>query len=627
MHNFACKKFENMKLEKILNRLNSFEKNSFLKIVDNIIANNPRKSKEIEIILSDSNKDLKNADNLNVAKVFNLIEREFSEYLKTEFANTTSQLDILVDIVIRDGNCIMSREWFNKLYENELKQLNVKLKEFKTTISSNKADIEADRLRDYRIYNACIHTAYWNDQENNLEPKITNDEQSILLTLAKQLELSQEEIKLINYSILPINKQDIDKIINDLKIKGLLFYSKKNHTVYIADEIVKILRKVRGKEVADKFFRRVLRLLKDPQINLVCKKHNISLKLPREEKIKEIIKKGTSFSRVLQNEIFRDGIKVTEKKIFINALIDKGLKITPALKGATIEDKTNNLIQYFEDIEKDDKVGIAIDGYEKLLLELHETLPKLNAIVKEEFELQKENTLKSNYLLDYNIKPRDILELIDDKDLENFCKTKSLKVRGNKIFNILEAYEDADNLYFENFENIGFRNLAALKENGIQLKESELGIKFEDLTKSIFSMLGFKVDEGLRKKLNTKKNKIDILLNLDNNELIIIECKTVKESGYNKFSSVSRQIKSYFELAQANDYKVIKSLLVTPDFSDDFINDCELEYELNLSLITAASLIKILEGFKDSKLKKLPYNLLMRDVLIKEDRILKAINK
>ena len=614
-----------MKLEKILDRLNSFEKNSFLKIVDNIIANNPKKSKEIEIILSDSNKDLKNIDNLNVAKVFNLIEREFSEYVKTEFANTTSQLDILIDIIIRDGNCIMSREWFNKLYENELKQLNVKLKEFKTTISSNKADI--DRLRDYKIYNACIHTAYWNDQENNLEPKITNDEQSILYTLAKQLELSQEEIKLINYSILPINKQDIDKTINDLKIKGLLFYSKKNYTVYIADEIVKVLRKVRGKEVADKFFRRVLRLLKDPQINLVCKRHSISLKIPRKEKIKEIVNKGTSFSGVLQNDIFKDGIKVTEKKNFINALIDKGLQITPALKGTTIEDKTNNLIQYFEDIEKDDKVGIAIDGYEKLLLELRETLPKLNAIVKEEFELQKENTLKSNYLLDYNIKPRDILELIDDKDLENFCKTKLLKVRGNKIFNILDAYKDAYNLYLENFENIGFRNLAALKENGIQLKESELGIKFEDLTKSIFSMLGFKVDEGLRKKLNTKKNKIDILLHLDNNELIIIECKTVKDSGYNKFSSVSRQIKSYFELAQANDYKVIKSLLVAPDFSDDFINDCELEYELNLSLIIAASLIKILEGFKNSKLKKLPYNLLMRDVLIKEDRILKAINK
>ena len=72
---------------------------------------------------------------------------------------------------------------------------------------------------------------------------------------------------------------------------------------------------------------------------------------------------------------------------------------------------------------------------------------------------------------------------------------------------------------------------------------------------------------------------------------------------------------------------MIKSLLVAPDFTDEFVNDCELEYELNLSLISASSLVNILEGFKQSKHKKFPYNLLMRDVLIKEERILKAIVK
>jgi len=42
------------------------------------------------------------------------------------------------------------------------------------------------------------------------------------------------------------------------------------------------------------------------------------------------------------------------------------------------------------------------------------------------------------------------------------------------------------------------------------VKESELGIKFEDLTKKIFIELGFNVDEELRKSLNTKKDLIDI---------------------------------------------------------------------------------------------------------------------
>jgi hypothetical protein len=72
---------------------------------------------------------------------------------------------------------------------------------------------------------------------------------------------------------------------------------------------------------------------------------------------------------------------------------------------------------------------------------------------------------------------------------------------------------------------------------------------------------------------------------------------------------------------------VIKSLLIAPEFSDDFIKECGLEYELNLSLLTASSLSKILNGFKESKLKQFPHNLLMRDVLIQEERVLKAICK
>jgi hypothetical protein len=616
-----------MKLEKILDNLNSFEKNSFLKVIDGILASSPKNIKEIDIILIDSSRDLKNTDNINIAKVFNLIEDEFAEYVKTEFVNTSSQLDILSDIITRDGNCIMKQDWFARLYETKLKNLDKKLKAFEKSLKDEKSDIDNNRRRDYKIYKACLHTSYYNDIANNQDTKVTSDEQTILLTLSQQLGLSQEEIKLINYLIIPVKKLEIDAVINDLKSIGVIFYSKKTSTIYVADEVVKILRKVRGKEIADKFFRRVLKLFRESQVNLICRRYNIDWKLPLEMKIKEIIKEGISFTSVLINDVHKDGTKVTDKKKLINELCDKGLKISPALKGITIEDKVSNLIKYFENIERDEKVGISIDGYEKLLLEMGEILLELNQLLKNEFELQEENVLISNNLLDYNIKPRDILEIVSENDLENFCKTKEIKTRGDLVNNILDAYKDSENLYLENFENIGFRNLNALKENRIIIKESELGLKFEELTKKIFSKLGFNVDEKLRKQLNTSKDKIDVVINLGNNDLILIECKTIKESGYNKFSSVSRQLKAYTSLATKNDYKVIKSLLIAPDFSDDFIKDCGLDYELNLSLITALTLIKILDGFKNSKHKQFPYNLLMRDVLIQEDRVIKAIGK
>jgi len=303
------------------------------------------------------------------------------------------------------------------------------------------------------------------------------------------------------------------------------------------------------------------------------------------------------------------------------------LRIYSPLRGITLEDKISSIINYFEEVEKDEKVGISIEGYETLLVELSEVLTSIKRLVQQEFEMQDEKALSSQYLLDFNIKPRDVLDLIPIEDLNKFIAAKEIKSRGDVVSNILDAYKDSENLYIENYENMGYRNLSELKENGIIIKESELGLRFEDITKTIFEKLGFNVDEKLKKTLNTSKNKIDIVLNLENNNIIILECKTVKESGYNKFSSVSRQIKSYVDLAKENGFNVVKSLLVAPDFSDDFVNDCGLEFEINLSLITAGSLVNILDGFKNSKHKQLPHQLLMKDVLIKEDRILKAISK
>jgi hypothetical protein len=616
-----------MKLEKILSLLNSFEKNSLLKIIDSIVSSKPQNIKQINEILSEGNKDIRSLDNEIVSKVFKLIEEEFTSFLKNEFIKTTSQLDIITDIIIKDGNSLMRQEWFSKLYDKEIKLIEQKVKTLKENIFNEKSDLEDYRKRDYIIYKKCLETAYSNDLLNNQDKKITQEEQSVLLTLATQLELSQEEVKLLNYSILKIEKQQIENIINDLKNIGVLFFSKKNNMVYIADEIIKILRNIRGKEVADKYFRRVLRNLSNTQINLICKKHNLDSKLLIDEKIKQIINTSPSFTGVLSNDIFKEGIKLTERKAFFNEFCEKSLQINSNLKGSTLEEKISSLIIYFENIEKDEKIGISIDGFDKLLSDIKNQIPKVNEIIKTEFELQDDNVLLSSFLLNYNIKPRDIIELIPQDDLLNFCKTAEIKTRGDLISNILEAYKDSENLYLENYVNIAFRDLNTLKENGLVIKEAEIGLKFEELTRKIFETLGFIIDEDLRKKINTNKDIIDILINLGNDELIIIECKTVKESGYNKFSTVSRQLKSYINTATKNNFKVIKSLLVAPEFSDDFIKECGLDYELNLSLIDAKSLINIMEAFKKSKLKVFPYNLLMRDVLIQEERIIKSISK
>lgn len=614
-----------MKLEKILDKLGSLEKNAFIKIIDNIISYEPSKNQDIEKILSDSNKDLKTVDSQNIANIFSIVESAFIQHIKNEFQEVDSQLDIVIDIIIRDGNCIMKQDWFSRLYDLEIKNLKAKTKKLIEDLENEKSEITDSRKRDYRIYKSCLQSAYSNDLSINRDSKITADEASIILTLAKELGLSQEEIKLINYSILPIKKIEILDLINSLKNIGILFFSKKENSVYVADEVVRLLRNVRQKEVADKFLRRTLKIFKEPIINQISKNHNIDRKLNNYQKIEEIIKEGASFSTILLYDIHKENSTLTEKKRMLTDFFDKGLEIKN-LKGTTLEEKISNLIIHFELIEKDEKVGISLDGFEKLLNDLNISLPSLNKLMKTQFEMQQELVLKAEFLLDYNIKPRDILDLINKDDLSFFIKENGIKQRGDDILNILDHYTDVENLLLENYENIAYRNLNVLKDNSIFLKESELGLKFEELTKVIFSGLGFNVDEKFKKQLNTKKDMIDILINLENNQVIIVECKTIKEKGYNKFSSVSRQLKSYQNLAILNNLTIAKIILVAPEFSDDFVTDCEMDIEMNLSLLNASTLMKIYNAFKDSKHKVFPH-VLFRDVVINGERIIKVLNK
>jgi hypothetical protein len=389
--------------------------------------------------------------------------------------------------------------------------------------------------------------------------------------------------------------------------------------------MVRLLRKLRKKEVADKFLRRTLRLLREPIINQIARKHNIDRNLTYLDKIEEIITEGVSFRGLLLNDIYKNESNLTEKKKTLNELCEKKLNIKN-LRGGTLEDKIDNLIIYFDTIEKDENINISLDGFEKMLTELNESLPNLNKEIRSKFQIQDEFVLKADFLLDYNIKPRDILDLIPKEDFKKFILDQGIKQRGDNILNTLEHYKDAENLYLENYEKVAYRDLNSLKENGISVKESELGIKFEELTKKIFTELGFNVDEDLKKKLNTKKDLIDILLRLDNDDVIIVECKTKKEKGYNKFSTVSRQLKSYKNVTEKNDLRVSKMLLIAPEFSDDFITDCEMNTELNLSLLTASALSDIFEAFKTSKHKVFPH-VLFRDIVINEDRIIKALTK
>ena len=610
-----------MKLIQVLDQTNSLEKNSFYKIINTL--KDKISVEEIDAILSNNNMQVKDYDNEMISKIFELIKNDYKAYLEIELGSNISQLDIILDILIRDGNSILKSRWFEELYKREIEKLSVASIEFINLLDSDSKEIEESRKRDYNIYKSCVITAYNNDETNNFDKKITTDEYSILKTLGNSLGLSNVEIRLINFSILPINTIEIDILIKQLRDLGIILYSKKTDNIYISDEITKIVREIRGKNIADKYYRRLLNMFDNPTLNLICKKHNISQRIEKDQKTKQIINQGISIFSLLSNDIFKDGIGIPDKKKELNSLM-VSLGIDP--KGVTLDDKIQLIINNFNNHEKDEKIGISIDGYSALCSDIKEFLPEINDILVSEFEFEnKSDVLNSSFLIDHNIKPIDILDLLSKEQLKTLCLAKEIKTRGDIVENILDSYTDSENIYIENYIHLGTRDLNILKSNNIQINTAEIGVKYEEITKRLLSELGFNIDEVLRAKINTAKDKIDILINLGNNEVIILECKTAKSAQYNKFSACSRQIKSYHQNATLNGLRVVKTLLVAPDFTSDFIDECELEIELNLSLITSEVLFNIWKGFKEAKHKIFPVNLLMRDALISDDKILKAL--
>lgn len=616
-----------MKLERILERLNSLEKGQFLKIINNLSAEE-KDNPQLEAILSRADSNLKNADAIQVKQAFDALSNRYVEFVMEDYSKVSSQLDILLNIITRDGNCIMRLDWFAKLYDEEVKKQKKAIEAFKEDVNADKPSMDASRVRDYKVFASCLRTAYFNDSASNFSPKITADEQSILDSLAKALELSLDERTMIKYSVLGIKKvTNIDDVVAELKEKGLIFLSRKNNIIYVADEIVSLARRIRGREVADKYFRRVLLQFKEPQINMICRKHGIDSKLPYNEKIEQIITSGVSFSDVLKEDIHKADVKLIDKKKAITAFCDEKLAISPAIKGATLDDKVDNLIAYFAKQYSEEKIGISSGGYERMLLDLDSYVKGASKIIRSTFQFQEEEIMHGEFLTDYNIMPRDVLELFSTEALSDLCAAREIKTRGNIVENVLAAYKDTEDLLVENYESIGYRDINALKENGIAISESELGTTFENVTKYIFEKLGLDVDEKLRKKLNTEKDKMDILLRTGDDSVVLVECKTVKENGYNKFSSISRQVKSYKSLLEKNDFQVDRIIIVAPDFSEDFVAECGDDFSLPITLLKAGSLASIYHAVMETGTNRFTLQMLSRDILVQEDRIIRVLKK
>ncbi|MEI8633332.1 hypothetical protein P4S72_17270 [Vibrio sp. PP-XX7] len=83
--------------------------------------------------------------------------------------------------------------------------------------------------------------------------------------------------------------------------------------------------------------------------------------------------------------------------------------------------------------------------------------------------------------------------------------------------------------------------------------------------------------------------------------MIVGEVKSFKNGQFAKYSSTSRQVKAYVKRCESSGRRVAQVLIIAPAFSDDFIDAADMDTEINISLLEAEGLQKILSAYKQRR--------------------------
>lgn len=624
-----------MKLQQALASLNQIEKSKFINCLDKLCSSAAKGNKAIAATLDSVNRQIKDASGSEVTQLFQAVRTEFKQQLASEIALSDASLSLMVNILSRDGNGIARLSWIEQLYVKEWRTLDALAKQIKNQIEQQELESFNHEHR-LKIFYDCISEAYVNDTRANRDANISDDERGILNILAKHLKISADEVMAIEHLISPItaDKDTTEGCIQKLREMGVIFINRKTLEVIVVDEIVTILNEIQGKVLADKYFVRILRALSDAELSNILKSYGKPIRgVPRIEKIETCLHSRLSVSDVLSNDIFPEGTNQNAKKERLKALISE-LNIQVDKIGATLEERINVILDALRNGSEVEFNMLSATSFKEMFDTLSEkfsgTSPTgetedLVARLRREFELEKAEEITTDRLRLLSVTPADVLYALSNDEVKTLRDSLGLPRKGNPRLELIKSFEGANDKLIENYERLANRDLNGLRGAGVEITESEIGLKFEEATKAILEDLGLKVDEDLRKEINTAKDKVDIILSLSEDDIIVGEAKTSKSGDFAKYASTSRQVKAYATRCENFGKRVAQVLIVAPRFSEDFITSAEMDPEINISLLTADGLKLIYEAFKAKKKANFSPKLLSKGGLLKAELIAKSL--
>ncbi|PVZ70388.1 hypothetical protein [Pelagibaculum spongiae] len=615
-----------MKLSQILSQINQVERSKFISCLDKICDSVKKNDIDFkETIESKIEGQLKSASGSEITELFNLAINHYKNYIRDQISLSDSQTSLLINILSRDGNCIARDAWIETLYAKEYDSLQKLSKELESLIESSQDDDSFGRGQRLSVYKDCLKVAYENDLKANREARITDEERMILNTLSKRLGISTEDAFAIENIIIPLASNNVENAINGLREKGVLFVNRRKKEILVADEVVEIFHEIQGKELPDKYTLRILRSLSDSELSNILKNYGQKSRgRERIEKIQYISHAGISVRAILLHDIYCEKETLNQRKDRLKTLFDE-LNLPVSKLGTTINERIDILIQSLKNCSTHEFDTLSASGFSSLVEALSNETPPVIDRIRFDFEIEDKESLDPERLRALGISPVDILYLYRNDEIKSIRDKMCLSKRGNPRQLILESFASANDKLIENYELLARRDLAGLSSAGIEIKEAEIGSKFEEITRTLLEQLGLNVDEDLRKQINTAKDKTDIIISLGSDDVIIGEAKSFKNGQFSKYSTTSRQVKAYASCCESSGSRVAQVLIIAPEFSQDFIDSAEMDTDINISLLEAEGLKKILEAYKSRRNPKFSAKLFTKGGLLKADLIAKTI--
>ncbi|RUO28126.1 hypothetical protein CWE12_12970 [Aliidiomarina sedimenti] len=625
-----------MKLNQVLASLNQIEKSKFINCLDKLCSSVERGDERLTERLDKMNRQIKDASGSEITQLFHVIKPHYKEFVREQLEMSGASLALMLNILTRDGNSIARVAWLEQLYSREREATEHLAQNIKALLADNGEHDDFGKEHRLKIFKDCFEVAFTNDLRVNREAKISDDERTILNQLAKHLKISRDEVIAVEHLFEPVRAEanTVDDCLQTLREMGLVFINRKRSEVLIADELVALLNELQGKTLADKHMLRVLRCFSDAELSNILKAYGKRIRgVSRVEKIHTIQQSGIDIRSILATDLFDNDEGLNKRKERLKQLMDD-LDMDVDRLGTTLDDRINILIHELQGASEREFVALSASGYKEMFDTLETNFEgvspdgkseSLTQRIRREFELEDIEDINTERLRALSITPHDVLYLLSNDEVKRVRDVLKLSKRGNPRALVLEAFASANDKLIENFALLACRDLAGLKQAGIDIAESDIGSKFEEAAKTILEELDLNIDEELRKSINTAKDKADIIISISDDDVIIGEAKTFKNGDFAKYSTTSRQVKAYAKRCENQGRRVAQVLIIAPTFSKDFIESAEMDTEVNISLLTADGLKQIHNAYTTKRKPNFSPKLFTKGGLLKAELIAKNL--